>query len=198
MFEYLKGPVALIGSDYAVIDVNGVGFKIFTSYSSIAQVSVGEIVTFYTFMSVKDDDISLYGFISKEELNAFNMLLSVNGVGPKMAIGILSSMSSYDFCVSVSSGDYKMLCKVKGVGPKLAQRIVLELKDKIKKDLSFNNTQNSDIMTICADTNLYSGAVEALMYLGHTSQSAKEAVDNVYRDGMGLEELIKEALKSTV
>ena len=198
MFEYIKGPVALIGSDYVVIDVNGVGFKVFTSYSSITQVAVGEIVTFYTFMSVKEDDISLYGFVSKEELNAFNLLLSVSGVGPKMAIGILSSMSSYDFCVSVSSGDHKMLCKVKGVGPKLAQRIVLELKDKIKKDLSFNNSQNSDIITKSTDSAIYSGAVEALMYLGHTSQSAKAAVDSVYREDIGLEELIKEALKSTV
>lgn len=198
MFEYLKGPVALLGADYAVIDVNGVGFKIYTSYSSITQVTVGEIVTFYTFMSVKEDDISLYGFLSREELNAFNMLLSVNGVGPKMAIGILSSMSSYDFCVSVSSGDYKMLCKVKGVGPKLAQRIVLELKDKIKKDLSVDTAGSSAIIQKSGCPDITGDAVEALMYLGHTSQSAKAAVDNVYRDGMGLEELIKEALKSTV
>jgi len=198
VFEYIKGPVALIGADYLVIDVNGVGFKIFTSFSSIAQVCEGEIVTLYTYMSVKEDDISLYGFVSKEELNAFNLLLSVSGVGPKMAIAILSSMSSYDFCVSVSSGDYKMLCKVKGVGPKLAQRIVLELKDKIKKDLSFNNVKNSDIIAKCGNAELCESAIEALMYLGHTSQSAKEAVENVYKDGMGLEELIKEALKSTV
>ncbi|MBE7065580.1 MAG: Holliday junction branch migration protein RuvA [Ruminococcaceae bacterium] len=198
MFEYLKGPVALLGTDYAVIDINGVGFKIFTSYSSIGQVAIGEITTFYTFMSVKEDDISLYGFVSREELNAFNMLLSVNGVGPKMAIGILSSMSSYDFCVSVSSGDYKMLCKVKGVGPKLAQRIVLELKDKIKKDLAVDTAESSVIIQKSVNTDVTNDAVEALMYLGHTAQSAKEAVGNVYKDGMGLEELIKEALKSTV
>ncbi|MBQ8164794.1 MAG: Holliday junction branch migration protein RuvA [Clostridia bacterium] len=198
MFEYIKGAVTVKGPDYLVVDVNGVGFKVYTSMSTLAQTCQGEIVTVFTYLNVKEDELSLYGFITQEELNAFNMMISVSGVGPKMAIAILSSMSSYDFCVSVSSGDYKMLCKTKGVGPKLAQRIVLELKDKIKKELSFNNNKNDGIINKCCDSDLLNNAVEALMYLGHTSQSAKDAVESVYVDGMDLEKLIKEALKSTV
>ena len=134
MFEYIRGVLQYKGTDYCVVDVNGVGFKIFTSHITASGIGqAGETVTLFTYMNVKEDDISLFGFASREELSVFNMLISVSGVGPKMGIAVLAAMSPSEFSLAVATGDYKAISKSKGIGPKLAQRIVLELKDKINK-----------------------------------------------------------------
>ncbi|MBQ8828310.1 MAG: Holliday junction branch migration protein RuvA [Clostridia bacterium] len=193
----MSGIIQIKGIDYCVVDVNGVGFRVNTSINTIANLEQGQRATVYTYLNVKEDELSLYGFASYEELNTFLMMISVSGVGPKMALAILSSMSPSDFCISVSSGNHKALCKTKGVGPKLAQRIVLELKDKVKKEIAFNPSEKGDIIDELS-SDVLSEAAEALMVLGYSSQQANAAVKKVYKEGMLLEDMVKAALKNSI
>jgi Holliday junction DNA helicase RuvA len=158
--------------------------------------SVGQQVTFYTYMSVKEDDISLFGFASREELASFEMLISVSGVGPKVALCVLNALSPSEFSLAVATGDYKAISRSKGVGPKLAQRIILELKDKIAKDL-----QNDVAAAGTAPGPVPAGyvsedAVAALMVLGYSSKEASDSVRKVYQDGMKVEDIVRLALKN--
>lgn len=198
MFEFIKGILSYKGSEYIVIDVGGVGFKIYTSYQTISTIGeTNKNVTVYTYLNVKDDALTLFGFSSKEELSVFEMLISVTGVGPKVALSVLSALTSQAFGMAVVTNDYKAIAKSKGVGAKLAQRIVLELKDKIKKNMSINEieeeTQLNEYLT---DNNIESDAVSALVVLGYSAKEAVHAVRKVYTDGMSLEETVKLALRN--
>ncbi len=199
MFEYLSGILKYRTTEYCVLDVNGVGFRIYTSSMAATAVgNVGESVTFYTYMSVKEDDISLFGFASREELASFEMLISVSGVGPKVALCVLTAMSPSDFSLAVATGDYKAISRSKGVGPKLAQRIILELKDKIGKDLRDGEQPflgDAPVGTVPAGY-ISEDAVSALMVLGYSSKEASDAVRKVYQEGMKLEETVRIALKN--
>lgn len=199
MFEYLSGILKYRTTEYCVLDVGGVGFRVYTSsMAAMAVGSVGESVTFYTYMSVKEDDISLFGFASREELASFEMLISVSGVGPKVALCVLTAMSPSDFSLAVATGDYKAISRSKGVGPKLAQRIILELKDKIAKDLREGEPSFSGDVPVGAVPAGYisEDAVSALMVLGYSSKEASDAVRKVYQEGMKLEETVRMALKN--
>lgn len=196
MFEYIRGVLQYKGTDYCVIDVNGVGFKIFTSHITASGIGqAGETVTLYTYMNVKEDDISLFGFASKEELSVFNMLISVSGVGPKMGIAVLAAMSPSEFSLAVATGDYKAISKSKGIGPKLAQRIVLELKDKINKDIKSQEQTPEESFEPAPTGYISNDAISALMVLGYSSKEASKLVAKVYKDGMTLEETVRQALK---
>ncbi|MBQ7445226.1 MAG: Holliday junction branch migration protein RuvA [Clostridia bacterium] len=199
MFEFIRGYVAGKDLESVVLDVNGVGFKIYTSLNSSSECEEGESATFYTYMSVKEDDISLYGFMSKSELECFKSLISVSGVGPKVAVSLLSQISVADFSAAVVTGNHKLLSKVKGIGPKLAQRIVLELKDKMIKsgasaeaDASTLDTENAPVFF--GKNRDFEDAVEALCVLGHNQSKARAIVSSVYREGMTLEEIVKASL----
>lgn len=198
MFEFIKGTVAGIDSESVVLDVNGVGFKIYTSYVSMSECSDGEIKKFFTYLSVKEDDISLYGFTTYNELKLFKELISVSGVGPKVAISVLSQISVADFSTAVVTGNHKVLSKVKGIGPKLAQRIVLELKDKIAKEgletLDTANASAPDTAAFFVKDQAFEDAVEALCVLGYNQAKARAIVSSVYREGMTLEEIVKASL----
>lgn len=198
MFEFVKGILCHKGIEYIVIDVNGVGFKVYTSYQTISAIGeTGKNVTAYTYLHVKEDALTLYGFSSKEELSVFEMLISVTGVGPKVALSILSTLSSQAFGMAVVTNDYKAISKSKGVGPKLAQRIVLELKDKIKKNMSINeHEEESPVSDILVENNTESDAVSALVVLGYTPKEASQAVRKIYTEGMSLEEAVKIALRN--
>ena len=196
MFEYIRGILQYKGTDYCVIDVNGVGFKIFTSHITASNIGQsGDTVTLYTYMNVKEDDISLFGFASKEELSVFNMLISVSGVGPKMGIAVLAAMSPSDFSLAVASGDFKAISKSKGIGPKLAQRIVLELKDKISKDIKAQEMVTEETFEPVPTGYISNDAISALMVLGYSSKEASKLVAKVYKEGMTLEETVRQALK---
>lgn len=197
MFEYIRGILQYKGTDYCVIDVNGVGFKIFTSHITAAGIGEsGETVTLYTYMNVKEDEISLFGFASREELCVFNMLISVSGVGPKMGLSVLAAMSPSEFSLAVATGDFKAISKSKGVGPKLAQRIVLELKDKINKDIKVQEQAAEETFEPIPTGYISNDAISALMVLGYTSKEAAKLVAKVYEDGMTLEETVRKALKN--
>lgn len=196
MFEYIKGVLQYKGTDYCVVDVNGVGFKIFTSHITASGIGqAGETVTLFTYMNVKEDDISLFGFASREELSVFNMLISVSGVGPKMGIAVLAAMSPSEFSLAVATGDYKAISKSKGIGPKLAQRIVLELKDKINKDIKSQEQAPEETFEPVPTGYISNDAISALMVLGYNSKEASKLVAKVYKDGMTLEETVRQALK---
>ena len=197
MFDFIRGFVASKQPEYVVIDVGGVGFKIFTSMTSLGGCEEGETATFFTYLSVKEDDIALFGFTSSQELDTFKMLLDVSGVGPKLAVSVLSQMTVTDFSMAVASGNHKTLSKLKGIGPKTAQRIVLELKDKISSRASTENVPDSGefaAASIFGSDPVFDEAVEALMVLGYNQQKARAQVGSVYKSGMQLEQVVKDAL----
>ena len=200
MFEYVKGTLQYKSSEYCVIDVGGVGFKINISLSTACRLGdIGSQAMLYTYMSVKEDDISLFGFASREELSMYLMVISVSGVGPKVGIAIVATLDPSAFSLAVATGDYKKISQTKGVGPKLAQRIVLELKDKVTKELKSSDTDVLTAEDVASSTvvgNIGSDAVSALMVLGYSSSEATKIVRRVYEDGMTLEETVKKALKS--
>ena len=133
MFAYIKGSLEEKGNNYVVIEVSGIGYKIFVSESAISKMcDLGDIIKIHTYYYVREDNISLYGFLTKEELKMFELLLSVSGIGAKSAITMLSNISPSSFALAVISNDVNALKKIPGVGPKSAQRIILELKDKLK------------------------------------------------------------------
>ncbi len=198
MFEYIRGFVAGKDAESVVVDVGGVGFKIFTSLYSASECEEGEEVKFFTYMSVKEDDISLFGFTTYNELICFKELIGVNGVGPKVAISLLSQITVPDFSAAVVTGNHKLLSKVKGIGPKLAQRIVLELKDRLAgkalEGSSDDMQPSTESPSFFVKDQTFEDAVEALCVLGHNRAKARAIVASVYKEGMKLEDIVKASL----
>ena len=190
MYYYIKGELILKDAGFVVVDNNGIGYKIFTSGYTIAGLNE-KIVTLYTYLHVREDIFDLYGFSTNDELSMFLNLISVSGVGPKAALSILSVMSPMSLAAAIITGDAKALTKANGVGAKMAQRVILELKDKLK---------NADIIpdTLTKEEVISSGspeeAVSALMVLGYSQNDAKRAVASVDQS-LSTEEIITLALK---
>jgi Holliday junction DNA helicase RuvA len=198
LFAYIKGKLEYKHNDYIVVEANGVGYKIYTSLSTIQNVdAVGSEVKIYTYLYVREDIMSLYGFSTQEELGMFELLLGVSGVGPKAAISVISSMSPSKFGLAVITDDYKSLTKAQGVGNKMAQRIILELKDKIKKMELVSATDNTnETGNVGEDNSRFSEAISALIVLGYTASEASKAVASVYKEDIDVETVIKNALKT--
>ena len=190
MYYYIKGELILKDAGFVVVENNGIGYKIFTSGYTMANLSE-KIVTLYTYLHVREDIFDLYGFSTNEELSMFQNLISVSGVGPKAALSILSVMSPMSLAAAIITGDAKALTKANGVGAKMAQRVILELKDKLK---------NADIIpdTLTKEEVINSGspeeAVSALMVLGYSQNDAKRAVASVDQS-LSTDEMITLALK---
>lgn len=195
MFSYIKGILVAKSIGYVIIDVGGVGFKIFMSETSIKKLGeTGEEVKVFTHMQVREDDISLYGFTTNEELRMFELLISVSGVGAKSAIAMLSNISPSSFALAVISNDIKSLTKIPGIGSKTAQRIVLELKDKLKTEESISNNSNEEIIVAIQDDNKTSEAVQALKVLGYTSVEIEKVLRTLDTNNMSVEDIIRKAL----
>ena len=192
MYYYIKGKLALRGENYIVIDAHGVGYMIYTSLNTIQNVGVqGSEVTVYTYLNVREDAHELYGFATLEEKTLFMQLLSVSGVGAKVALSVLSVLTPAAFAQAVIFDDIKAITKAPGVGPKVAKRIVLELKDKIKKaDIEAGGKAES-INEVGSDSR--SEAVSALLVLGYSITDAQSAVAGVDAS-LNVEEIIKQAL----
>lgn len=201
MLAYIKGELAAKNIGYIVIDVGGLGYKIFISDKSIETIGkIGEIVKVYTYYRVMEDDISIFGFKTKEELRMFELLISVSGVGAKSAISMLSSIEASDFAIAVVSDDVNTLKKLPGIGAKTAQRIILELKDKIKKEQTISEITNAvNTKEIQASNQNKNQNIEemktALQVLGYSRKDIETASSKIKGDKLNLEELIKEALK---
>lgn len=195
MFEYIKGKFISISKDYIVLENNNIGYKIYTSGNTISQMPpVEETVLLYTEQIVREDFIGLYGFYTKEELEMFKLLITINGVGAKAALSLLSISNVNNLKYGILTGEEKLLTKAPGIGKKIAQRIILELKDKLTCEDLLNEEKiiNGNIVTI--DKSRINDALEALMSLGFNEKESKKALDNIDMSN-SLEEIIKESLK---
>lgn len=195
MFAYIKGNLEQKSNNYVVIDVGGVGYKIFMATNSIEKLGeIGEIVKVYTHYYVREDNISLYGFNTNEELRMFELLLQVSGIGAKSAIAMLSEISPSSFALAVISDDISQLVKIPGIGKKTAARIVLELKDKLKTEEAITKTE--EVKLSITNEEETSEAIAALQVLGYTKREIEKALENVDTKNLQLEEIIKQGLKN--
>ena len=195
MYEYIKGYFKGINKDYVIIENNNIGYKIFTSGNSMANMpKVDEEVFVYLEQIVREDFLGLYGFTTNEELEMFKMLLSKNGVGSKAALSMLSISSVNNLKYAIMIGDEKHITRAPGIGKKTAQRIILELKDKFKSD-ELVQGELSEISSegVSVNNNVVE-ALGALLALGYTEKEAENALKNIDKT-LSLEGIIKEALK---
>ncbi len=197
MFYSISGKLVTMETAAAVIDNHGIAYYLQISGTTHAKLAskLGADAKLFTYLNVKEDGIDLYGFYTQEELNAFKLLISVSGVGPKAAMSILSMLTPEKFAVAVGTGNEKAL-KAPGVGPKIAARIVLELKDKIAKELSASDGDFGGAETVSVGSNA-DEAVNALMVLGYTRGEAASALKGLGAE-LSIEELITAALKKLV
>lgn len=196
MIYSVTGNVVNFDTTAVCVDVNGIAFRCMTTLTTSKKcASVGEKVTLYTYLNVREDAMELFGFYDKAEMDCFKMLITVNGVGPKMALAVLSEMSADKVALSIAAGDYKALTKANGVGPKLAQRICMELKDKIGT-LSVSGTADTDLSAVSSalDNSNTAEAVAALEMLGYSQSEASVAVSKL-DPNLSVENIIKQALK---
>lgn len=194
MFAYVKGSLEEKMSHFIVVETMGIGYKIFMSKTAIGRVGeIGSTVKIYTHYHVREDEISLYGFLSNEELNMFELLISVSGVGAKSAIAMLSNISPSDFAVSIIQNDITKLTKVPGIGKKTAQRIVLELKDKLKAEQEIAKTEESNIPIKIDET--MDEAISALQILGYNRKEIEKAFEKFDYQAMSIEDVIRNGLK---
>lgn len=201
MYSYIKGELVKRTDDYVVVDNNGIGYEILCPAAlSLNLGDVGSQVTCWIYQSVREDDISLYGFASPEEKDMFLLLITVSGIGPKVAHSICSQMDPGTLAMTVINGDVKALTSVKGLGKKGAERIILEISDKLKKSGAATSSTVSKLSVPSGGrviaNNDAADAVEALMVLGYKEADAQEAVNSVYEDGINLQELIRRSLRA--
>lgn len=196
MFAYIKGSLEGKANNYVVIDVSGIGYKIFMSETAIENLGeIGDNVKVYTHYHVREDEISLYGFLTNEELRMFELLISVSGVGAKSAISMLSNISPSSFALAVISNDTTKLVKIPGIGAKTAARIVLELKDKLKTEETINNSKsNKEIKEAIKEDNKVSEAISALQVLGYNKKEIEKAFESLDTDILSVEDLIRKGL----
>lgn len=196
MFSYISGRIAERGTNFVVADVNGVGFKIFTSLNTLqdSAVAVGEKATLHTSLYIKEGIMDLYGFSTKEELNMFELLITVSGVGAKGAISILSVAPPSKLALAIVTGDIATIKQASGIGPKTAQRISLELKDKIQNESIVSDNTDAFTPVIPVGNSAQSEAISALMVLGYSASEAQKAVAAA-GDADNVEDIIKIALK---
>ena len=194
MFAYIKGIIDSKQDTFVVIDVQGVGYKIFMPTNSIKNLGEeGEIAKVYTHYYVREDNISLYGFSSNEELRMFELLISVSGVGAKSAIAMLSEITPSKFALDVVSDDVTSLTKIPGVGKKTAARIILELKDKLKQEQAIEAKE--EIKTYIESNEKVEEAITALQVLGYNKREIESVFSKIDIKNLELEDIIKNALK---
>ena len=200
MFYYIKGALAYSDISTAVIDAAGVGYKMTVSQTTHdALPPLGKEAKLFTYMAVREDGIELFGFATVDELAAFKLLISVSGVGPKVAISVLSLLTPQKFTAVVCSEDKKTLGKANGVGAKTAARIILELKDKMSGGVVFSDsTMNADIAVANESTSEFSDAMDALSVLGFSRVDVIVALRGIDTSKMTAEEIIKAAMKKLV
>lgn len=195
MINYISGTLKGVSTDSVVVDNNGMGYLVSVSAKTLEKLpSVGEQVCVYTYMSVSENAVALYGFSSEEELRLFNMIINVSGIGPKGALGILGTVSPPQFIMAVLTDDIKTLSTAPGIGKKTAQRLVLELKDKLNSGDALESA-GLEAESVSVATGEKEEAVLALAALGFGKAEAVNAVNAVYTEGMTAEKTISLSLK---
>ena len=200
MLAYIKGELALKARGYIVIDVGGLGYKVFMAENAMENIGkIGDIVKVHTYYRVMEDDISIFGFNTQEELRLFELLISVSGVGAKTAITMLGTIEPSDFAIAIISNDINTLKKLPGIGPKTAGRIVLELKDKLKKEkqieeLSIANDKQNGIKLKLQNNSKQEELETALQVLGYNNKQIDEVLEKV-DSSLSIEEMIRAGIK---
>lgn len=200
MLSFIKGTIEEIEEDLLILEANQIGYNIRVPATTLERLPrVGQEVKIYTYLHVREDAISLFGFLTKDDLRVFKLLIGVNGIGPKGGLSILSSITSDDLRFAVLSEDVKMLSKCPGIGTKTAQRLILDLKDKLKLEDAFSDIGNGPDDVSYADTTVdeKQEAVLALTALGYSNAEALKAVkQSVITEDMNAEQILKVALKN--
>ncbi len=190
MYAFFKGEIEEKYKDRIVIEVNQIGYEIYMPENEIENIHEKEEVKIYTYFQVREDDMRLFGFLSKETLNFFKKLISVSGVGPKVALGIVSNITASDICVAIATENVQALKSVPGIGPKMAQKIIFELKDKILKE-EFESIKEKNV-----EKNInVKEAITALQVLGYSEKQVKEVLSRLDVDTDSVENIIRKVLK---
>ena len=200
MYAYFKGELVAREENYIVVENNGIGYLILIPFLMSAEMGhIGESVTCYVYHSVKEDGISLYGFTSKEQKDMFLMLITVSGIGPKVGQSICCYLTPEQLASAVISNDDKTIASVKGLGKKTAERVILELRDKLKAQAKASgasiSSSCSGVVFDPSKSSVSNDTMGALVMLGYKEQDAEDAVASCYEDGIDLQELIKKSLK---
>ena len=198
MISFIKGTAAYVDSEGVIVDNHGIGYQVKTPSSIVEKIHTGDEVCLLTFLYVREDMLTLFGFLTKEELHTFQALLSVNGIGPKAALAVLSTMSVSDLYYAIFSEDAKSIARTPGIGPKGAKRMIMELKDKL--DLTDIGTGlpsvEEPVSGTPASNDSIADAIEAMTALGYSNGEAYRAVHGVKKAAeLDSEALLKEALK---
>ena len=204
MLAYIKGKLEMKMTGYVVIDVGGLGYKIFMSEAGSEKLgNIGDLVKVHTYYRVREDDVSIYGFNTLEELKMFELLLGVSGVGARTALAMLETCSLSEFAMAVVTEDVKVLTEIPGIGPKSAKRIILELKDKIKKEqeveaikeeIDKKEKHENKLFDIAEIKEKVSEAIQALQVLGYNKKEIEKAIEKLDYKELSTEELIKKGL----
>lgn len=196
MLAYIKGTLEMKFDNYVVIDVGGLGYKVFMGETAIEKLgNIGDMVKVHTHYHVREDDISLYGFLTNEELKMFELLLVVSGIGAKSALTMLSNITPSAFALAVITNDTSKLVKIPGIGAKTAARIILELKDKLKT-VEGAKTENKEIKEAIQEDNKVTEAISALQVLGYNRKEIEKVLEKIDINTLSLEDIIRKGLSS--
>ena len=194
MIAYIKGTLEMKLNDSIVVEANGVGYKIYMAQNAIEKSgNIGDTVKIHTHYHVREDNISLYGFLTSEELNMFEILISVSGIGAKSALTILANIEPHSFALAIITNDEAKLTKIPGLGKKTAARIILELKDKMKKIDLEDCVKEEKIGNIQIDDNIQE-AISALQVLGYNKKEIEKALEKETLNGLCVEDIIRKGL----
>ena len=200
MYAYIKGELAEKNIDHIVVEAGGIGYLIYVPAQSIDYLpDEGDQIKVYTYLYIREDAMVLYGFLTKDDLEIFKMLITVSGIGPKGGLGILSTLSADDLRFAILSGDSKTISKAPGIGAKTAQRVIIDLKDKMSLEEAFEKKleNNADGVQKTLNSSTKNDAVMALSALGYSSAESLKAVSKVdITDDMDVEDVLKLALKN--
>ena len=199
MVTYIRGELITIEEDKVIVDVGGVGFGIYMPGTAMNLLPpVGEEVRLHTYMNVREDAIQLFGFLTRDDLKVFKLLIGVSGIGPKGGLSILSQLSPDDLRFAVMAGDAKTIATAPGIGKKTAEKLIIELKDKLNIEDVLNKSSDTEKGVALHSTNeVQAEAVQALVALGYASAESMKAVKKVpFTDDMAVEDVLKQALKN--
>lgn len=200
MISYIRGELTAIEKEKVIVDVGGVGYGIFMPEASMGLLpQMGNEVKLHTYLNVREDVMQLFGFLTRDDLEVFRLLIGVSGIGPKGGLSILSRLTADDLRFAVMSGDAKAISAAPGIGKKTAEKVIIELKDKLNIEEMLNRSAEGTqtIVSVDAGANeIQSEAVQALVALGYGTTESLKAVKNVNLENATVEELLKQALKN--
>ena len=200
MISYIRGELVAVEKEKVIIDVGGVGYGIFVPESAMGLLpQMGNEVKLYTYLNVREDAMQLFGFLTRDDLEIFKLLMGVSGIGPKGGLSILSKLTADDLRFAIMSGDSKAISAAPGIGKKTAEKVIIELKDKLDIEQILNPSDSETKSAIKMDSSaneVQSEAVQALVALGYGSTESLKAVNKVNSENMTVEEVLKQALKN--